>query len=170
MGCIPVSYSLRFVGNIHKIIKFLCMYFELTWRIKMAAISFHALGAYVGGTCVTKEFDLDEYSDYYDFAEARENWLESIGEEEWIVCDYEGVPSQYVSEYDLDPAFFDFRAVVEEMGNDEELVEAGLDCDVPLDKIAEAYCGKYRSLEDYAYDFLVEVYDLDSLPPYHLSH
>ena len=130
----------------------------------MAAISFHALGAYVGGTCVTMSFDLDAYTDYADFAEAREMWLESIGEEEWIVCDYEGVPSQYVSEYDLDPDFFDFRKVVEEMGDDEKLVEAGLACDVPLDKIEEACFGKYRSLEDYAYELLVESHDLDSLP------
>ena len=130
----------------------------------MSTISFHALAAYNNGTCVTKGFDLGDYSDYSDFAESRSVWLAEVGEEEWIVADYEGVPNQYVSEYDLDPEYWDFCKVVEDMGGDEDLVIAGLACDVPLDRIEEAYRGKYPSMEDFAYDEIYELYGLDKLP------
>jgi antirestriction protein len=128
----------------------------------MKTVTWHALAAYNNGKLVSQTFDLTEFTDAGEYVNALQEWLESVGEEEYILCDYEGIPKQYVSEYSLDPEVFDYLAIGETLGFD--LVDAGLILGIPLESIEEAHLGKYDSLEDYAYDRLHELYELDKLP------
>lgn len=71
-------------------------------------------------------------------------------EEEWIVCDYEDIPREFTGEYDLDPSFWDYAEFLETTHLDQEVVDAGIACGIDLDKIEDAYEGKYDSDEDFA--------------------
>ena len=126
------------------------------------SIVWHELAAYNSGRLVSKRFELDDYSDYAEYMEALNHWLESVGGEEYILCDYEDVPRQYISEWGLDREFFEFQEKTNELGW--EMCVAALTFDIPLDKIEEAYRGQYESMEDYAYELMNDCYDLDGMP------
>lgn len=128
----------------------------------MKTVTWNALAAYNSGKVVSQTFDLTEYSDYGEYLNAVMEWLQEVGEEEYILADYEGIPKQYISEFSLDPEVFDYLALGETLGF--ELVDAGLSFGIPLESIEEAYLGKYESLEDYAYELMSELYELDKMP------
>jgi antirestriction protein len=83
-----------------------------------------------------------------------------ITNEEWIVCDYEGIPKQFVGEYDLSDDFWAYSEFLDNTALDQEAVDAGLDCDIPLDKIEDAYQGEFESDEDFAQQLAEDVGDL----------
>lgn len=58
----------------------------------------------------------------------------------------------------------DFCMELESEPDPDPMVEAGLACGIPLDRIEGSCLGEYRSLEDYVYSHLSEVYELDKLP------
>ena len=71
----------------------------------MANITYYSLSDYVGSTLISKTFQLDEV-DHDEHLQQISDWLKSItklkndGEirEEWIVCDSEDIPTNYVGE------------------------------------------------------------------------
>lgn len=71
-------------------------------------------------------------------------------DEEWIVCDYEDVPSEFVGEYDLSSDFFDYAGLLAESNLDKEVFSAGFACGLALDEIADRYVGSYSSDADFA--------------------
>ena len=71
-------------------------------------------------------------------------------EEEWIICDYEDIPKQFVGEYDIDSDFWEYLDIVEGSSLDAGVFEAGLDCGIELENIEEAYSGHFDSDEDMA--------------------
>jgi len=83
--------------------------------------------------------------------------------EEWIVCDSEDVPKRYVGEYDLDPEFFEYSQFLKEHSwLDKDAVNAGLDAEVSLDNIEEAYSGQFDSDEAFAENLAEEIGAIDS--------
>ena len=74
--------------------------------------------------------------------------------EEWIVCDYEDIPSEYVGEWSISPEFFEYLSLVESSHLDEEAIKAGVSLGIPLDKIEEAYYGHYESDEALAEEYI----------------
>ena len=127
----------------------------------MSNITYHSLSDYVGGSCITKTFALDGVS-YADHLTAISDWLESItarlndGElrEEWIVCDYENVPSNYVGEYSIDESFFDLMETISNSHLDAEVFNAGVACGIGIDQIEDSYKGQFSNdLEFGQYDF-----------------
>ena len=118
----------------------------------MSNITYHSLSDYVGGTCITKTFALDGVS-YADHLTQISAWLESItarlndGEmrEEWIVCDYENVPANFVGEYSIDESFFDLMEAISNSHLDAEVFNAGVALGISLDQIEDHYFGYYES-------------------------
>ncbi|MEI8208358.1 MAG: antirestriction protein ArdA [Methylococcales bacterium] len=68
-----------------------------------------------------------------------------VTDEEWIVCDYEGVPPAYVGDYDLSTDFFAYSQYLETTHLDREAIDAGLSAGFDLLSIEEVYYGKYDS-------------------------
>ncbi len=71
-------------------------------------------------------------------------------DEEWIVCDSEDVPSQYVGEYDLSTDFFAYSEFMANTSLEQAVIDAGLYLGLDLLQIEDAYKGKYESDSDFA--------------------
>ena len=63
-------------------------------------------------------------------------------DEEWIVCDYEDVPSEFVGEYDLSADFFAYSEFMSNTHFDRDVIDAGLYLGLDLLQIEEAYRGQ----------------------------
>lgn len=71
-----------------------------------------------------------------------------ITNHDWMFVDWEGaLVSHCISEWSFDCD--QYKALVESE-LDPEILEAGLECNIPLEHIADAYAGSYESDEDYA--------------------
>ena len=118
----------------------------------MSNITYHSLSDYVGGSCITKTFQLDDVTHSEHLTEISD-WLTSITErlndgelrEEWIVCDYEDVPSNFVGEYSIDASFFDLMEAIDNSHLDAEVFYAGVALGFNLDQIEDYYFGYYES-------------------------
>ena len=114
----------------------------------MSNITYHSLSDYVGGKCITKTFDLDGVT-YDDHLAEISEWLTSItkerkdGEirEEWIVCDYDDVPREYVGEYSIDEEFFDLMEAIDNSHYDAEVFHAGVSLGLSIENIEDYYFG-----------------------------
>ena len=119
-------------------------------------ITFYELSAYNDGRLVPHTFDLSDYADHEDFAAARAKRLEELTEqtghlcEEWIVADYEGVPAQYVGEWDLREDFWTWREAFTESRLPLEVFEAGAALGISPEHISEAYVGTFDTPADFA--------------------
>ena len=71
-------------------------------------------------------------------------------DEEWIVCDYEDIPREYVGEYDLSSDFFAYSEFLANTSFSRDIIDAGLALGIDLLKIEEAYRGTADSDEDFA--------------------
>ena len=118
----------------------------------MSNITYHSLSDYVGGSCITKTFELDDVT--YEVHQAQiSEWLTSITErlndgelrEEWIVCDYEDVPSDFVGEYSIDESFFDLMAAIDNSYYDAEVFHAGIALGFNIEQIEDHYYGYFAS-------------------------
>ena len=120
----------------------------------MSNITYHSLSDYVGGSCITKTFQLDGLTHSDHLTEISE-WLTSItarlkdGElrEEWIVCDYEDVPADYVGEYSIDESFFDLMEAINNSHLDAEIFNAGVALGLSIENIEDNYFGYFS--DDY---------------------
>ena len=118
----------------------------------MSNITYHSLSDYVGGKCITKTFELDSVTHSEHLTQISE-WLTSItarlndGElrEEWIVCDYDDVPSSFVGEYSIDESFFDLMEAIDQSHLDAEVFHAGVALGFNLDQIEDRYHGHFLS-------------------------
>ena len=118
----------------------------------MSNITYHSLHDYVGGSCITKTFELDDVT--YEVHQSQiSDWLTSITErlndgelrEEWIVCDYEDVPREYVGEYSIDESFFDLMAAIDNSYLDAEVFHAGIALGFDIEQIQDHYYGYFAS-------------------------
>lgn len=115
----------------------------------MATITLNELSSYNNGKLVCRTFNL---TDEDTFNEEVNEWLaeltESTGQlcEEWIIGDSDGIPSNYLSDYSLSNEFWEWLNV--DLPDDIKL--AGIDCEIAVENIEEAYQGTYDSDEDFA--------------------
>lgn len=136
----------------------------------MAMVALNSLTDYNNGELIHQWFDLEDYSDHEEYLEAVHEWLQSItkerqdGElrEEWCIGDVEDIPSQYVGSYDIDPEFWEYLEACNEHGP--EIVQAALDCDIPLDKIEDAYAGQADSDVEFTEEWVESTGMLDNVP------
>jgi len=122
-------------------------------------ITFYELDSYNSGRLLPFTVDLEPLSSRFEYLEVIKEELAKIKEanpkyncEEWIVAGYEDVPSSLIGEWDLKKEFWDYKEVLDSGYCDWEVIEAAIDCDIPADKIEDAYQGRWESDEDFAYD------------------
>lgn len=140
----------------------------------MSNITYHSLSDYVGGSCITKTFQLDGLT-HSDHLTEISDWLTSItarlndGElrEEWIVCDYEDVPRDYVGEYSIDESFFDLMEAINNSHLDAEVFNAGVACGFAVDDIEERYYGTFSSEAELGEEYADSCLEIpDHIAPY----
>ena len=135
-------------------------------------ITYHSLSDYIGGTCISKTFDVGRLTTHAFHLEEIKEWLNGITEdkkdgelrEEWIVCDYDNIPVRFVGEYNLDSEWFDYVEAREESHLDDAAFEAGMELGLPLDYISETYAGHFDSDTDLAYEYVETSGMLDGVP------
>ena len=129
----------------------------------MANITLHSLSDYNNGELVSNTFDLDRIDSQDEWLEQIGKWLESVDaekgndiyipkREEWIVCDYEDIPSRYVGTWDIDPGFWEYKSTVEGSHYSEEVFQAAADLDIEPEDVEDCYSGEYSTDEDFAQD------------------
>jgi len=131
----------------------------------MANITYYELGNYNGGKLLPKTFELDGLT-YDEHLSEITKWLEELtkktGElcEEWIVCDYEDVQKEFVSEWSIDPEYFNVMEAVENSYLDEEVFAAGISLGIALGDIEDSYHGYFHSEIELAEDYVDNCCDL----------
>ena len=135
-------------------------------------ITYHSLSDYVGGTCISKTFEVGHGTTHAEHLGEITEWLDGITEalgdgelrEEWIVCDFENIPSRYVGEYSIDAEWFDYVEAREVSHLDSEAFEAGMALGLQIDNISDAYVGHFDSNTDFAYDYVENTGMFDGVP------
>ena len=123
----------------------------------MTTITLYELGAYNNSQLIPHTFNLDLIDTQQDWLETVGEWLHALTEqtgqlcEESIVCDYEGIPTGYIGEYDISPEYWAYKQAVETSYLDAEVFEAAAELDIEPDMTEELYQGEYDNDEDFAY-------------------
>lgn len=131
-------------------------------------VHYWELSNYNNGTLIGNWFDLEGKAKEEHLEEVQE-WLEEVSEqtgelcEEIILGDTEDVPNRYVWEYGLSDELFEYIETLENTHLEPEIVEAALLCDIPLDKVEDAYLGQWDSDSDFAYDQAEQMGYIDSV-------
>lgn len=112
-------------------------------------ITYYELSSYNNGTPISETFTLDGMTED-EHNEMVTEWLSGIGGEEFAMVDNEGIPSKFVEDYGLRSEFWDYADMVSGIGLSKEVIDAGIDCDLSLDNIEDAYVGEYKSDVDFA--------------------
>lgn len=126
-------------------------------------ITYYSLSDYSAGDLHSFTLDPSLYSDEEAFTDAIQSELDELtlslddGElrEEYIIADYEDIPSVYIGVYEVEPDLWEYIDLLSEL--DVGVVNAGLDCGIPLSDISNAYYGQYEDDEALAYEQFMEM-------------
>lgn len=135
----------------------------------MASITYYELSNYNSGSLIAKTFELDGLT-YEEHLQEITDWMEELTEktgelcEEWIVCDYEDVPSRFVGEWSIDAEFFDYMEALEASYYDAEVFEAAAELGIAADKVDDAYYGTFDSDEEMAEEYCDSTGMLSEIP------
>ena len=128
-------------------------------------ITLNSLSDYNAGRLIWKTFDLSGM-DKEDYLLAISNWLASVdvkrgdGEtrEEWNVADIEDIPRNFVGDYDLDDAFWEYKEALEASHLDAEVFAAAMAAGINIDSVEDCYQGEWASDYEFAVEWFDEVY------------
>lgn len=128
---------------------------------ELPAIYVADLADYNAGILRGRWIEIDEYTDVDDLKQEISEMLAEKGHEEYAVHDYNNLPSSDLGEWPNLKQVIEVAQAVHEHGY--ELVKGylsftGLD---ELSELNDRFLGIYDSLEDYAYDYINECYDLE---------
>lgn len=119
---------------------------------------------YNNGNLAGKWLDLSDYSDREDFYEACKELHKDEPDPELMFQDFEGFPRSLYSESNVSDELIEYANLDED---DRELLAVyhqGVDGDATIDKVRDAYQGKFSSESDWASDFLEETGALNEVP------
>lgn len=126
-----------------------------------AHVIFYSLSDYNNGDLVAHKFDLTQYDNRNELETAVAEWLKEITtpehlREEWILADFEGIPSACAWEYGIHDSAFIFLKAVEKHGY--EVAEAAQDLGIldSTETVEDCYVGKFDSLSDFVKTTLEE--------------
>lgn len=130
-------------------------------------VHYWELSNYNAGKLIGRWFDLDGMTKDEHMAEVAE-WLEELTDETGELCeeiilgDVDDIPSGLYWEHGLDDDIWEYIEAIDE--HDKEIVDAAIACDIPLDKIDDAYSGHFESDEDFAWEYIESTGMLDGVP------
>ena len=113
---------------------------------------------YNNGSIAGKWLDLEDYADKAVFLAACADLHKDEADPEFMFQDMENIPEGMASESHVSEELWDWLALDE---NDRELLavyRAEVESDATVDHAREAYAGKYKDEEDWAFEFLHETH------------
>ena len=106
--------------------------------------------------------DLTDYSSAEDFYLACAELHKDESDPEFMFQDYEGFHKSLYDESGNIDAIYEY--LTECLSLSQDIIDAGLDCDIPLFSIESAYYGQYESDLDFAYNFINDTCFLSDIP------
>ena len=105
---------------------------------------------YNNGSIAGAWLDLSDYNDAHEFIDACQALHNDEIDPELMFQDFDDIHKNYCNEcIDIAEVYYYADAC---NGDDKDVIDAGLDCEIPLDSIMDAYIGSYDSDIDFAYD------------------
>jgi antirestriction protein len=133
----------------------------------MPSIYVGTYGKYNSGSIFGAWLNMDDYTDQEDFENACQELHKGEHDPEFMFQDYEGFPEGMISEYGLDPEFWDWHLLQD---YEKEMVEAFYECvgdkEADFSYIEECFCGTWNDFSDYVYESFT---DCNQIPD-HLSN
>jgi antirestriction protein len=128
---------------------------------ELPAIYVADLADYNAGILRGRWIEIDEHTDVADIWEEIREMLAEKGHEEWAVHDYSNLPYDELGEWPNFEQVIEIAHAVTQHGYD--LVNGYLSwADVDqLSELGDRLIGIYESVEDYAYEFIDDCYDLE---------
>lgn len=105
---------------------------------------------YNNGSIAGAWLDLDDYNDAAEFYSACQELHSDEEDPEFMFQDFEGFPKSFYSESGNVDAIYEYIDFCTDSHMDQDAIDAGLDLDIPLEHIEEAYQGRYDSDEAFA--------------------
>lgn len=103
---------------------------------------------YNNGSIAGAWLDLSDYNDAEQFIDACKELHKDEIDPELMFQDFDDIHKNYCNEcVDIEPLYDYYNACLEHA---QDVIDAGLDCEIPLDSIMDAYQGKYDSDIDFA--------------------
>jgi len=106
---------------------------------------------YNAGSLTGAWLTLTDYNNEQDFLTECYNLHDDEIDHELMFQDFDDVHKNYQDECVNLTALYEYIDACN--NNDKSIIDAGLDCEIPLESIMDAYQGQYDSDEDFAYDY-----------------
>jgi len=116
---------------------------------------------YNNGSIAGAWLTLTDYSDTQDFLAACYNLHNDEIDSELMFQDFDDIHKNYQKEcIDLEEVYYYVNAC---LSDNKDVIDAGLDCEIPLDSIMDAYIGTYDSDSDFAYQMAFDMGTLQEI-------
>ena len=119
---------------------------------------------YNNGSIQGAWIDLTDYTGSESFYQACAELHADEQDPEFMFQDFEGFPKDLYSESGNVDDIYKYIDFVNETHLSQEVVDAGLSLDIPLDKLEDAYYGQFDSDTDLAYDYVESAGLLHGVP------
>ncbi len=136
----------------------------------MRKITLYSLDDYNNGLIIPFTIELDNLN-FQQFQAEIQKQLQKIDQEQgggsrerWKVATYENIPSDFIGEYCLDKAFFDYLDKLRNSKIDETIFQAGIECGLSLEDIENCYRGKFESDTAFTEKYIQEHNILEKIP------
>lgn len=117
---------------------------------------------YNNGSVFGAWLDLTDYSSIEEFYNACYKIHKDEKDPEFMYQDFEGIHSSLYDESGNIEGIYDYLTECATLSQD--IVNAGLDCDIPLLIIEDAYYGEYENDLDFAYSYIDDTGYLNDIP------
>jgi antirestriction protein len=105
---------------------------------------------YNNGSIAGAWITLTDYNDAEQFIDACKELHKDEIDPELMFQDFDDIHKSYCHEYiDMQEVYYYVNAC---LSDNKDVIDAGLDCEIPLDSILDAYQGQYDSDSEFAYD------------------
>jgi antirestriction protein len=122
-------------------------------------------GKYNSGSIAGKWLDLEDYADKDNFLKACAELHKGEHDPEFMFQDYEGIPEGMISESHVDEELWDWIGLDDD---DRELLKVykslGISDDATIENARDAFYGKYKDEEDFAYEYVESTGMLHDVP------
>jgi antirestriction protein len=116
---------------------------------------------YNNGSIAGAWLDLDDYNDAEDFIDACKELHKDEIDPELMFQDFDDIHKNYCNEcIDMQEVYHYANACNDDI---KDVIDAGLDCEIPLDSIMDAYIGSYDSDSAFAYQMAFDMGYIDDM-------
>jgi len=119
---------------------------------------------YARGSIAGAWLTLTDYSGAEDFLEACYSLHYDEADPELMFQSFDDIHKSYRNESVNVDALYDYVNAC--LSDNKDVIDAGLDCEIPLESIWDAYIGTYDSDSDFAYQLALDMGALQELDPW----